>query len=95
MFTIFDLVEIIKLVLRFLISFSFFIGIVLIVSPEAFDALNKALSKEYGIKTRFIPRMELKAIHILDKIITNNRAYGIIAGILIAVISFVLLLINK
>lgn len=88
-------VQIMQLTLRFLVSFGFFSGIVLMVSPEAFDALNKALSREYGIKTRFIPKLELATIHVLDKIITKKRSHGIIAGFVITVVSFILLLINK
>lgn len=84
-----------QLTLRFLVSFGFFSGIVLMVSPEAFDALNKALSREYGIKTRFIPKLELATIHVLDKIITKKRSHGIIVGLIITVTSFILLLINK
>jgi len=89
------MLQVMSLILRFLVSFGFFVGIVLMVSPEAFDALNKALSKEYGIKTRLIPKIELTAIHLLDKIITKKRIYGIAAGFLISTISFVLLLINN
>lgn len=88
-------IQIMQLTLRFLVSFGFFSGIVLMVSPEAFDALNKALSREYGIKTRFIPKLELATIHILDKIITKKRSHGIIAGFVISVVSFILLLIHK
>jgi hypothetical protein len=95
MFESHELVLIINLVLRFLLSFGFFVGIMLMISPEAFDALNRALSKEYGIKTRLIPKLELTAIHILDKIITKNRAHGIISGLVIVTVSFVLLLIYK
>ncbi|HOD12940.1 MAG TPA: hypothetical protein PLO93_03560 [Candidatus Omnitrophota bacterium] len=88
-------IQIMQLTLRFLVSFGFFSGIVLMVSPEAFDALNKALSREYGIKTRFIPKLELATIHILDRIITKKRSHGIIAGFVISVVSFILLLIHK
>lgn len=86
---------IVNLIFHFLLSFGFFVGIVLMISPEAFDALNKAFGKEYGIKTRLIPKLELTFIHILDKIITKNRMHGIISGFLISLISFILLLINK
>ena len=87
-----ELYQAVELIFYFLVSLGFFVGIVLMVSPEAFDVLNKALSKEYGIKTRLIPRIELKAIHILDKIITKNRTHGMIIGFIIASASFVLLL---
>lgn len=95
MFTILDFVNFLRLLMHIFLSLSFAIGVVLIISPEAFDMLSKALSKEYGLRTRFLPKFELKIIHLLDKAITTNRAYGIIAGAVIAIISFVLLLINR
>ncbi len=86
---IFDAVQFIFYIL---VSFGFFVGIVLMVSPEAFDALNKALGREYGIKTRLVPRVELTAIHILDKFITKNRLHGMTIGFLISTFSFILIL---
>ena len=75
-----------------MVSFAFFVGIVLMVSPEAFEALNRALQKEYGLKTRLVPKLENTSIDVIDKALIKNR---IIAGLIIAVCSFVLLLINK
>ncbi len=95
MFENVEAMEIFTLIFRFLVSFGFFAGIVLMVSPEAFDALNRALSKEYGIKTRLLPKLELTCIHVLDKIVTKKRSHGIIAGFLISTISFILLLAYK
>ena len=90
-----ELSQAFNLIFLLLVSFSFFMGIVLMVSPEAFDLLNKALSREYGIKTRILPKLELTAIHVLDKIITKNRSHGIIAGFIISTISFLLILFRK
>ena len=75
-----------------MISFAFFVGIVLMVSPEAFDALNRSLKKEYGLKTRIIPMLENTSIDVVDKFVVRNR---VIAGIIIAITSFILLLIYK
>lgn len=94
MFTAFDLVVFLQLTVRVFVSLSFAIGVVLMISPEAFDMLSKSLSKEYGFKTRFIPKFELRIIHLLDKIITRHRIYGILAGAAIAGVSFILLIIN-
>ena len=78
MFESYEFLEIVKFLLYILVSFGFFTGIVLMVSPEAFDALNRALSKEYGIKTRLVPKIELTAIHVLDKIITKIVAMALL-----------------
>jgi len=90
-----ELYGVVELIFYILVSFGFSIGLILMVSPEAFDIFNKALSKEYGIKTRLVPRVELKVIHILDKIITKNRARGMALGFIIASLSFVLLLVYR
>lgn len=92
MLELFELDKAFDIIFYIFVSFGFFVGIVLMVSPEAFDSLNKALSKEYGLKTRLLPKIELKAIYILDKTMTKNRSHGVIAGIVIAVVSFVLIL---
>lgn len=94
MFTAFDLIVFLQLVVRVFVSLSFAIGVILVISPEAFDMLSKALSKEYGLKTRFIPKVELKIIHLLDKIIARHRIYGILAGAVIAILSLILLAVN-
>ena len=75
-----------------MISFAFFVGVVLMVSPEAFEALNRALQKEYGLKTRLLPKIENTTINIIDKAVIKNRVF---AGLSISVVSFVLLLIHK
>lgn len=92
MFGVWELYGAVELIFYILVSLGFFVGIVLMVSPEAFDELNKALSKEYGIKTRLLPRIELKAIHVLDKVITKNRMHGMVVGFIISVVAFVLIL---
>ncbi len=91
-FTPQEIFNIVEAIFYFLVSFGFFVGIVLMASPEAFDALNRSLSKEYGIKTRLIPKIELTAIHVIDKFVTKNRWHGIIIGFTISMVSFILLL---
>jgi len=75
---------------KIMVSFGFFIGITLMISPEAFEALHKKLQKEYGLKIRLIPRIEDKYVDVIDRAIVKNR---IIAGLIIAITSFILLLI--
>ena len=75
-----------------MITLSFLIGIILIVSPEAFDFLNRALQKEYGLKTRLFPRLEDTSIDLVDKTIIKNRT---ICGLILSIVSFILLLIFR
>ncbi len=75
-----------------MISFSFVIGIILTVAPEAFEKLNQALQKEYGIKKRILPKLEDTKFDVIDKILIRKRA---VAGVIISVLSFILLLIYK
>ena len=75
-----------------MISFAFFIGIVLVISPKAFYTLNKAFQREYGIRRRILPKLEDVRIDVIDKIVIKNR---IIAGLAISIISFILLLVKK
>ncbi|MFA5060655.1 MAG: hypothetical protein WC676_08550 [Candidatus Omnitrophota bacterium] len=81
-----------KLFFYIMVSFAFVVGLILMVSHEAFTAFDKALQKEYGLKTRLIPRIENTSFHIIDQWILKHRA---IAGLVIAVIAFVLLIANK
>ena len=75
-----------------MLSFSFFIGIILLVSPNAFDALNTALQKEYGIKRRLAPKVEDSRIDFVDRILLKYRT---LAGLLIALSAFALLILYK
>ena len=75
-----------------MVSFSFFVGVFLMASPDAFKAIDKALQKEYGIKTRFVPHIENSYFDALDKFILKNRVK---AGFFIAAFAFILLLVNK
>lgn len=92
MFDIFGLNVSSQIFFRLMVAFAFFIGIILMVSPEAFEAFNRALQKEYGLKARIFPKLENTAIDIIDKVIMKNR---VLAGFSIALISFFLLLIHN
>ena len=75
-----------------MVSFAFFVGLILMASPEAFETLNRALQKEYGLKTRIIPSLENTSIDVIDKAVIKSRVIG---GMVIAIASFVLLLTFK
>ena len=81
-----------KFFFNIMVSFSFFVGVFLMASPDAFKAIDKALQKEYGMRKRLVPHIEDSYFNTLDKFILKNRVK---AGFCIALFSFVLLLINK
>ncbi len=81
-----------KIIFFLMLSFSFFVGILLMVSREGFDAFNKALQKEYGLRKRIAPQIEDTHVDVVDKILTR---YRFMAGMLICLASFFLLLIYK
>ena len=76
---------------RLMVSFAFFIGVVLLVSPEAFEALNKSFQNEAGLKIRIFPKLEDTTVNIVDKTIIKHRVF---AGFLISLTAFFLLLIR-
>ena len=82
----------INMIFYILVSFSFVIGIILMVVPQAFEALNEALQKEYGITKRFIPRLEKTGVSTIDRIC---KKHSVIIGMLISIASFFLLLIYR
>jgi len=79
-------------IFNIMVSFSFFIGIILIISPKAFYTLNKTFQREYGIRKRVLRKLEDVKIDVIDKMVIKNR---IIAGLIISVVSFVLLLVHR
>jgi hypothetical protein len=81
-----------NLMFYLLVSVGFVVGLILMVAPQAYDAFNIALQKEYGIKKRFIPKIEDAKNEALDAACKENR---VIAGMLLCIVSFVLLLIFK
>ena len=81
-----------KVLVDLMLSFSFFVGIVLMVSSEAFGAFHKALQKEYGLKRRLAPKLEDTKFDIIDQVLMKYRVF---AGMLICLTSFFLLLLYK
>ncbi len=92
MWELYGLDESAKIFTYILLSFAFFVGIMLIVSQEAFVTFNRALSREIGLKKRLIPKLEDKQYQFIDFLILK---YPMIAGLLISVSSFMLLLMYK
>ena len=92
MVAILGLTESMRFLVFLMLSFSFFIGIVLMVSHEAFAHLNQAFQKEYGLKKRLLPKLENIRVSFIDWIVLK---YRFIAGLLISVLSFLLLLLYK
>lgn len=82
----------INMIFYILVSFGFVIGVILMVAPGAYDTFNQALQKEYGLKMRFIPKVEDTKINTIDEICKKNAG---IAGMIISFLSFVLLLTYK
>ena len=79
-----------KLFFNIMVSFAFFIGIILMAAPEAFQSVDNAMKKEYGIKKRLVPKLEDASVDAVDKFVIRNR---VVFGVLIAIASFSLLII--
>lgn len=75
-----------------MVSIGFVIGIILMVAPEAFETLNKALNQEYGFKFRFFAKIENTSINDFDRFATRN---SVIIGMVLSVVTFALLIIYK
>ena len=88
----FGLIESMEIFFNLMISLSFFVGIMLVVSTEAFDHFNCALQKEFGIRKKIIPSVEDSANHFVDWLILK---YPFFAGIFISVASFALMMVYK
>ena len=81
-----------SMVFYILVSFSFFVGILLLVAPEAYEIFNRSLQKEYGLKIKLIPKLEEESISVVDKTLMK---YRIGAGLMISITAFELLLLYK
>ena len=92
MFDIFGLEISTRLIFQILVSLAFLGGIILMISGEAFQTLHRAFQKEFGLRKRLIPKIENTSFDIVDRILMKNR---FAAGLIITVVSFVLLLVNK
>lgn len=75
-----------------ILSFAFFVGIMLIVSHEAFVQFNAALQKEYGLKKKLFPKIEESKSNVIDAAVLKYRK---LAGLLISICSYLLLLTYK
>lgn len=75
-----------------MLSFTFFIGIFLIVSKEAIECLNRDFQKEFGWRKNIATQLESKKFVFIDMFVLK---YSVWIGLLISVISFVLLLMYK
>ncbi len=82
----------IDMVFYILVSFAFFSGILLMVSPEAFRLFDKSLRQEYGVKKRIIPYVENKTVYAFDEFLIKH---GVISGMFLSISAFVLLLIFR
>lgn len=92
MLNAFGVPESAQVITYLLLSFSFYCGILLLVSKEAFEMFDKSLQREYGVKRTILPFLEKTRIDIVDPLLLK---YRLAAGLLISVTSFVLLLIYK
>ena len=75
-----------------MLSFTFFIGIFLIVSREAVECLNRDFQRELGWRKYVIPQLEGKKFLFIDAFILK---YPIWMGIVISTASFVMLLAHR
>lgn len=87
-----ELLDAVKLFIYIMISFAFFVGILLLVSDQAFSLFSKDLQREYGIRKRMFPKVEDSKYEFIDFLLLK---YRFISGLLISIIAFVLLLIYK
>ena len=72
-----------------MLSLAFFVGVLLMVSREAFIIFDRDLQREYGIKRRTAQKLEDVHIDIVDRTFLR---YPVLAGLLISVATFILLL---
>jgi len=76
-----------------IISICFMIGLMLmIISPQSLQKTNEVLTKEHGITKRIIPAFENIKTEVIDKIVLKHLG---VCGLIIAVTSFLLLLIMR
>ena len=75
-----------------MVSLGFATGIIIVVAPDAFEILNKALNKEYGLRFRFFKKIEDTKLGDLERLVARN---SVLIGIILSVITFALLIIYK
>ena len=75
-----------------MLSFAFFIGIILMISRDAFITLNRDLQREYGIKRRLSAKLEDVYIDVVER---ASLKYPVFVGLFIAIFAFILLLMRS
>ncbi len=75
--------------LRLGLSFAFFVGIMLVVSQDAVQILNRDLQRELGLKKRLVSKIEDRHFTFIDRAIFRFRYCS---GLSIAITAFLLLL---
>ena len=75
-----------------MVSIGFVIGIILMVAPEAYELLSKALNREYGLKHRFFRKIENDKFENLDRFATRH---SVVIGMILSITTFILLIIYK
>lgn len=88
----FDLWEFARVINSLLLSFAFFVGIMLLVSRNAFTQFDSALQKEYGLKYQLLPKLEQPKIQFVDWLLLRYRFFS---GLLISISAFILLLLSR
>ena len=73
------------------LCFAFFMGIMLIVSREAVECLNKDFQREYGWKRYVLSQLEEPKYKFIDAVVMK---YPLWVGLLVSITSFLLLLIH-
>ena len=81
-----------NMIFYLMVSFGFVIGIILMVAPEAFENLHKALQREYGLTVKLAPKFENTVFNAIDKAIVKHRKF---TGVLLSITAFVLLIVYK
>ncbi|MFP4473600.1 MAG: hypothetical protein ACLFPX_07040 [Candidatus Omnitrophota bacterium] len=81
-----------QLIVEIMLCMTFFIGIMLVVSAESVTILNRDFQKEIGFRKRFFPKLEDAKESPIDRAILQRPFWF---GILIAVTSFLLLLLYR
>lgn len=87
-----EVIGAVKLFIYIMLAFAFFVGILLLVSDQAFSLFNKDLQREYGIRKRMFPKVEDSKYEFIDFLLLKHR---FISGLLISIIAFILLLLYK
>jgi hypothetical protein len=86
------LIESAKMFSYLMLSLAFYVGLMLIISQDAIKQFNHDLQKEMGLKKRVVPKLEDTNFHFVDWLLLK---YPTVAGLIISILAFQLLLLNK